>query len=62
MKLTATLLALMLVTACAPTGGAIDCAGWRPIVLAGQSIDGLKDQDASAILAHNEYGRARGCW
>lgn len=62
MKLTATLLALMLVTACANPGGGIDCAGWRPILLDGVSINGLTDRDASAVLAHNEYGRARGCW
>lgn len=62
MKLTALLAALMLVTACTRTGGAIDCAGWRAIPLDAASIDGLTERDASAILAHNEYGRERGCW
>ena len=62
MKLTALLAALMLVTSCARTGGGIDCAGWRAIPLDVASIVGLSDRDASAILAHNEYGRARGCW
>jgi hypothetical protein len=27
-----------------------------------QSIDGLTDRDADDIRAHNEFGRARGCW
>lgn len=61
LKLTALLAVLMLVTACARTGG-VECAGWRAIPLDDQSIDGLTDQDAAAILAHNEFGKRRGCW
>ena len=40
----------------------IDCAGWRAIPLDAASIDGLTDRDAAAVLAHNLYGRERGCW
>ncbi len=47
-----------LVTACVGTGGN-SCAGWKPIRLADASIDGLTDQDAAEILAHNEFWRKR---
>lgn len=58
-----TLLGLVvLATACVPTGKSDACAGWKPIRLADTSINGLTDQDAGEILAHNEFGRARGCW
>jgi len=30
--------------------------------LAGPSIDGLTDQDAQEILAHNVYGEKQACW
>lgn len=50
--------AAMLVTACVPTGGN-SCAGWKPIRLADASIDGLTDQDAAEVLAHNEFWRAQ---
>lgn len=50
-------------TACAATGGKSDvCAGWKPILLTGAAIDALSVQEATDILAHNEFGRARGCW
>lgn len=39
-----------------------DCAGWKPILLTQTAIDGLQDVDAVTILAHNQYGRSRGCW
>jgi len=56
------LAAALLVTGCTATGRSDACAGWKPIRLAAASIDGLTDQDAAEVLAHNEYGRARGCW
>ena len=63
MKLSAILLMVTPVSACARTGsGGIDCAGWRAIPLDEASIDGLTDRDAAAVLAHNLYGRERGCW
>ena len=63
MRLIAILLLVTLVTGCARTGsGGIDCAGWRAIPLDAASIDGLTDRDAAAVLAHNAYGRERGCW
>ena len=58
---TALLVSAMLVTACAPTGGN-SCAGWQAIRLDAASIDGLTDHGARAVLAHNEFGKARGCW
>ena len=63
MKLrTALLASVMLVSACAQIGLSDNCAGWKPIILAGASIEGLTDQDAQEILTHNVYGAERGCW
>lgn len=56
------LVSVMLVSACDPIGQSDACAGWKPITLAPQSINGLTDQDAQEILTHNVYGRDRGCW
>jgi hypothetical protein len=59
----ALLVSLTLLPACGKTGAKTDaCAGWKPIVLADQSIDGLTDQDAQEVLTHNVYGQKRGCW
>lgn len=52
----------MPVIGCAPTGASSPCAGWKPIILAGPSIDGLTEQDAGEVLAHNVYGAKQGCW
>jgi hypothetical protein len=53
----------MLVSGCATSGARTDaCAGWKPIVLAEESIDGLTEQDAQEILTHNVFGQKRGCW
>jgi len=58
MKLTiGLLLSVTLVSACMTTGPN-NCAGWRPIVLAPESIDGLTEQDAREILSHNEFWQA----
>jgi hypothetical protein len=63
MKLTiALLVSVTLVTSCAPTGPTSNCAGWKAIRLSGAGIDGLPQTDAQAVLAHNEYGRARCGW
>lgn len=51
-----------LVSGCATTGGGSACAGWKPIRMSAESVDGLTLPDAQDILAHNEYGVARGCW
>jgi hypothetical protein len=53
------LAAVMLAPACVPNGASDPCAGWKPIRLAEASIDGLTDQDAAEVLAHNEFWRAR---
>ena len=55
------LLSGILVGGCTTTGPN-DCAGWKPIRLAPATIDALTDQDAREILAHNTFGRERGCW
>lgn len=55
------LLSVMPVSACTMTGAG-DCAGWRQIRLDAVSINGLTDRDAASVLAHNEFGRERGCW
>lgn len=56
------LFAMLFAVAGCVTTGRNDCAGWKPIRLAPQSIDALTDQDAAEILAHNVFGRERGCW
>jgi hypothetical protein len=54
---------VILVSGCAIVGPKTDaCAGWKPIILAEQSIDGLTEQDAQEILTHNIFGQERGCW
>jgi len=60
-RLIGTLALVTLTSACVTNGGG-DCAGWQAIRLDGQSIDGLTERDARAVLAHNEFGRARSCW
>lgn len=53
------LAAAMLATACVSPGASNPCAGWKPIRLADQSINGLTDQDAGEILSHNEFWAKR---
>jgi hypothetical protein len=56
-----TLALATLASGCVPTGNA-NCAGWKPIRLDPQSIDGLTERDAREILSHNEFGLARCGW
>lgn len=58
----ALLVSMTLVSGCVTPGASDSCAGWKPIILAKTSIDGLTEQDSEEILAHNEYGVERGCW
>lgn len=58
----ALLLIAMLASGCATTGPAEVCAGWKPIRLDAQSVEGITDRDAEAILAHNEFGQRVRCW
>jgi len=64
MKLiTGLLLMLTLSSGCATIGtGSNSCAGFKPILLERASIDGMTQTDARAVLAHNEFGRARCGW
>lgn len=57
-------LLVMALTAGCVSGGSVtnNCAGWRPIYLTGATIDALTDDEARAILAHNEFGVKRKCW
>ena len=60
---TALLLTMTLLSGCVASGkDGNSCAGFKPIVLDAKSIDGLTDRDARGVLAHNEFGRAVGCW
>jgi hypothetical protein len=48
---------------CAMTGRVTKpdpCAGWSPIMVSKQDI--LTDGTSKQILAHNEHGKAMGCW
>ena len=55
------LASLILLPSCAPSGHAlISCGPWRPLLI-GQA-DVLTDATARGLLAHNETGRALGCW
>jgi len=57
------LTSLALLTACASPNGPVtvnECAGWRPITISLSDV--LTEETARGILAHNEYGRERGCW
>lgn len=66
MKLTRlfALTASLLLTGCEATGPATDdrtfCAGWAPVLI-GQG-DQITEATARQILAHNEFGKASGCW
>ena len=58
------LAALMTLASCAPTADA-GCAGWRPIRVAGETVDYLAARDPqtlAALIAHQEFGQAQGCW
>jgi hypothetical protein len=46
----------------APSDG---CAGWRPVRISAETLDYLVANDAQtlkALIAHQETGKARGCW
>lgn len=57
---------MLSVSSCAPMvvapGPAIDCAGWTKISLYDETIDAMTDEEVRDIAAHNDYGRALGCW
>jgi len=52
----------MLLMSCGVTGPNDACAGWKALRMDAASIDGLTEHDAAAVLAHNRFGRALGCW
>jgi len=53
---------LMLLANCTASGPGNECAGWKALHMDAASIDGLTERDAAAVLAHNRFGRALGCW
>ena len=60
---TLTLLLALSVSGCSVA--TTDCAGWQPIRVAGATLDYLAADDREALadlIAHHEYGQARGCW
>lgn len=62
-KKTLLMLALMLpATACAPIGPIDACAGWAKIDGTAGDADVISDRLALSIAAHQEQGRALGCW
>lgn len=52
-------LCLTLVSSCGMTGASDPCTGFKPLILETSSIDGLTDQDAEEVLAHNLYWKSR---
>jgi len=60
MRIALLLLPLILLTSCAATGPAVDCAAWRPITV--EDGDVLTRETARLILAHNLTGRRLCGW
>jgi hypothetical protein len=59
------LLLVLGVSACSAPAIDAGCAGFRPVLLAGASIDYLAASDPQALAAmigNHEMGQARGCW
>lgn len=57
------LIPAMMLASCAESGLVIEslsCAGWKPIYMS--TNDSLTPETEKAIIAHNEYGAAEGCW
>jgi len=67
MKLTKTLTlcgALTALASCA-TPNTDGCAGWRPVRASAETVDYLAAHDPvtlKAMIAHQEFGKAQGCW
>ena len=63
-KMWTLLLALGALASCAPVPNE-PCAGWRPVRMAGASVDYLAANDPQAlaqIVAHYEFGQRMRCW
>ena len=62
-SITGLLLMLTLSSGCVSVGtGSNSCAGFKQIRLTTATIDAMTEAEARDVLAHNEFGRARGCW
>lgn len=56
--------ALGLLASCA-TPNIDGCAGWRPVTASEASAEWLAANDPAtlkAMIGHQEFGRAQGCW
>ena len=64
MKLTIGLLLIVtLNSGCAiPGSEASNCVSWKAIYSTAATIDAMTEQEAKAVLGHNEYGKKQGCW
>jgi hypothetical protein len=50
---------------CVASGPSDGCAGWRPVRVSAATVDYLAQNDPEtlkALIAHQETGKARGCW
>ncbi len=64
MQLTGRLIAFLMLSfaaSCATMPGN-SCAGWAKIVPEQADVDAVSSPLARQILAHNDQGRALGCW
>lgn len=57
----AVFLTLSFASGCAGTLS-LDCAGWSKIEPAVVDVDVVSNSLARQIVAHNDFGRLRGCW
>jgi hypothetical protein len=59
------LIAPAVLASCVTTAPSDGCAGWRPVRISAETLDYLVANDAQtlkALIAHQETGKARGCW
>jgi hypothetical protein len=55
----------MILASCVASGPSDGCAGWRPVRMSAATVDYLAQNDPEtlkALIAHQETGKARGCW
>lgn len=56
--------ALLGLASCAPAPNDA-CAGWEPLQVSAETVDYMAAHDTAGLrgmIAHNEFGQARGCW
>jgi hypothetical protein len=58
------LLALVPAASCAPVASDT-CAGWKPVYLAGSTVDYMAANDPEplkVLIGNHEFGKTAGCW